>query len=401
MRRVRLFSWQLYTHQNYGDAILAEAIRYLFHSFGQRQYFRIEDGADNRYMLGPRMIEYANGFDAGIIAGGGLIIPRNLTTSGWAFNSTVENARKLRRTIVFALGFNLYRRHTSLPPIFKEHFESILENAPFVGLRNHTSIEKLKEIVDSRFHDRIVFQPCPTTFIRHLVEGYDTTSWPPLSKKVTLQVTFEAEVDKDRFAEQVLRACQALVAQGYEVEIASFFAKFDMPMVEYLREHEFDDFTFVEMNTEGRDLLKGPTHFSSVPIVISSRGHGAMVPFGAGSAVIPMNMAPKVEYFAKEVGLSEHVLDVDDPDLATSMVRAVERYTSDYESIQQQLQNHRQRFYEVSLDNLSRIYFDLTGDMTAERNCLPLNEFEVFLSSRLHSKCVKLEGVTRGKRPDG
>ena len=80
MQRARLFSWQLYTHQNYGDALLAEAIRYLFHSFGQRQCFRIENGADNRYTVGPRMIELANRYDAGIIAGGGLILPRNENT---------------------------------------------------------------------------------------------------------------------------------------------------------------------------------------------------------------------------------------------------------------------------------------------------------------------------------
>ncbi len=397
---VRLFSWQLYTHNNYGDALLAEAIRYLFHSFGGRRYFRIEDGADNRFLVGPGLVERANALDAGLIAGGGIIIPRNHELSGWGFRSSVETARAMRRTIVFAVGFNLYRNHTDLAPVFKEHFEAVIENSPFVGLRNHGSIERVKEIVDPRFHDRIVFQPCPTTFLRHLVDGAgDPHAVPENARRVTLQVTRSPSERDDRVAEQVLEACRTLKAAGYEIELASFFAKFDTAVPEYLRAHGFDDFTFVEMNTDGRDMLSGPRHFSQVPIVVSSRGHGAMVPFGAGSLVVPIDSSPKMVYFAREVGIDDLLIDVDDPDLGARIVANVERCHAEYAAMQDRAAKERERLYEVSLENLSRLFHTLTGQVPDERECLPLGELEVWLSSRLHTKTMQLEG--RLRRPGG
>ncbi|MCA5892764.1 polysaccharide pyruvyl transferase family protein [Isoptericola sp. NEAU-Y5] len=393
----RLFSWQLYTHNNYGDALLAEAIRYLFHSFGGRRYFRIEDGADSRYMIRPRLVERANTFDAGLIAGGGLIIPRNPKLSGWAFRSSTETARLMRRTIVFALGFNVYRHHRGLAPVFKDHFEAVIEDSPFVGMRNHGSIERIKEIVDKRFHDRIVFQPCPTTFIRHLVDGAgDPAAAPERARRVTLQLTRSPWDGYERMADQVLSACRTLKAAGYEIELASFFAKFDVPVVDYLRAHGFDDFTFVEMNTQGRDVLSGPRHFSQVPIVVSSRGHGAMVPFGAGSLVVPIDNSPKMVYFAQEVGIEDLLIDVDDPDLGARIVANVERCYEDYDAMQERARKERERLYGITLDNLAQIYRSLTGELPSERECLPLGELEVWLSGRLHGKTMQLESRTRG-----
>ncbi|SKC36179.1 polysaccharide pyruvyl transferase family protein [Krasilnikoviella flava] len=394
----RLFSWQYYTHNNYGDALLAEAVRYLFHSFGGQRYFRVEDGADSRYPVGPRLVDKANSFDAGLIAGGGVIIPRNHDLSGWAFRSSVAQARRMRRTIVFAVGFNLYRNHRGLAPKFKEHFEAVIEGSPFVGMRNHGSIERLKEVVDPRFHDRIVFQPCPTTFLRHLVDGAGSPdAVPGRSRRVTLQITRSPSEKDDRVADQVLQACRSLRAAGYEIELASFFAKFDTPVVDHLRAHGFDDFTFVEMNTQGRDMLSGPRYFSQVPIVVSTRGHGAMVPFGAGSLVVPIDNSPKMVYFAREVGIEDLLIDVDDPDLGARIVAHVERCHDDYDAMQDRARKERERLYEVSLENLSRIYRSLTGQAPSERECLPLGDLEVWLSSRLHAKTMAFEGKTRGE----
>lgn len=392
----RLFSWQLYTHNNYGDALLAEAIRYLFHSFGGRRYFRIEDGADNRYLVGRGLVQRANTFDAGLVAGGGIIIPRNHDLSGWGFRSSVATAREMRRTIVFAVGFNLYRNHHGLPAVFKEHFEAMIEDSPFIGLRNHGSIERIKEIIDPRFHDRIVFQPCPTTFVRYLVDGAgDPGAVPERARRVTLQITRSPSEKDDRIGEQVLVACRALKAAGYEIELASFFAKFDTAVPEYLRAQGFDDFTFVEMNTDGRDMLSGPRHFSRVPIVVSTRGHGAMVPFGAGSLVVPVDTSPKMVYFAREVGIDDLLVDVDDPDLGARIVANVERCHDEYDAMQERATKERERLYDVTLENLSRIYHSLTGRMPDERECLPLGELEVWLSSRLHTKTMLFEGRTR------
>ncbi|MGC5167000.1 polysaccharide pyruvyl transferase family protein [Luteimicrobium sp. DT211] len=394
---VRLFAWQYYTHANYGDALLVEAVRYLFHSFGGRRYFRVEDGADSRFPIGPKLVERANTYDAALIAGGGVIIPRNHDLSGWAFRSSVATARKMRRTIVFGVGFNLYRNHNGLAPVFKEHFEAMIEDSPFVGLRNHGSIERLKEIVDPRFHDKIVFQPCPTTFLRHLVDGAgDPAAVPERARKVTLQITRSPSEKDDRVPEQVLQACRALKAAGYEIELVSFFAKFDAAIADYLRSRGFDDFTFVEMNTQDRDVLLGPRHFSQVPVVVATRGHGAMVPFGAGSLVVPIDNSPKMVYFAREVGIDDLLIDVDDPDLGARIVANVERCHDEYDVMQDRAAKERERLYDVTLENLSGIYRTLTGTLPDERECLPLGELEVWLSSRLHAKTMLFEGRTRG-----
>ncbi|RMI03493.1 polysaccharide pyruvyl transferase family protein (plasmid) [Sinorhizobium meliloti] len=396
MQRVSLFSWQLYTFRNYGDAILAEAIRYLFNSFGQRKYFRVMDGADSRYPIGPSLIDHANKFDAGVIAGGGIIIPRNPATSGWGFNCTTPNIKKLKRTIIFAVGYNLYRNHTELNPIFKENFESLLENTIFTGLRNEGSIEKIKGIVDKKYHSHIYHQPCPTTFIKHLVEELNEKTVPAKQKKIALQISLtKADSDVERVSRNVLLVCRELKRRGYSIDIVSFFSLFDAKIADYLRDNGFNDFTFIEMNTEGRDILSGPRYFSDIPLVVSTRGHGAMVPFGAGSLFVPVNIAPKVVYFAQDCGLGKYIVDVEGEEMDQSILTAIDEFYDKYDDIQRDMQDKRRQYYEMTLENLSRIYYKITGEVTKENECLPLNEFEVFLSTRLHAKCVKLESVTR------
>lgn len=396
MRQLKLFSWQYYTFKNYGDTILAEAIRYLFNSFGNREYFRVMDGKDSRYPIGPRLADIANQYDAGLIAGGGVIIPRNLDLSGWAFSSSVATARTLRRTIVFAVGYNLYRQHKSLPAVFKKHFEAIAENSPFIGMRDPDSVEKIKDIISSKYHRKVVFQPCPTTFLPYLVEEVDQHHAPDLGDRVSLQVSITDADDKDRILSELLRACHALRRQGLRIELVSFFDKFDMEFVDYLRSHGFHEFSFMEMNTEGQDILSGPRHFNDVPVVVSTRGHGAMVPFGAGSVVIPIGVSPKMEYFARQVQSQHLLIDVDDPNLADRVVAQVGKVRETYSAEVERHHLMRRQMYDISLDNLAHIYHSLTGDTPADKSVMPLNEFEVFLSGRLHAKTVALEGKTRG-----
>ncbi|MFN3259329.1 MAG: polysaccharide pyruvyl transferase family protein [Pikeienuella sp.] len=393
---LKLFSWQFYTFRNYGDLILDEAVRYLFHSFGQRKYFRLTDGADLRYPIGPRLVEHANKFDARLVAGGGLLYPRNHETSGWTFNCSTRLMRKMERTVIFAVGYNVYKRNNTFSKVFKENFEALLERTVFTGLRNNGSIEKVKESVDKRFHSNIYLQPCPTTFIRHLVAEFDPERVPAKAKKVVLQITLGgSDPDSERISRNVLAACLDLRRRGYEISIASFFDIFDEKIVNYLRNNGFDDFSYVKMDTGGQDVLKGPRYFSGQPLVVSTRGHGAMVPFGSGSAVIPVNVAPKVVYFANDSGLGDHVVDIESKTLSADLVSKVEQFYSQYEEIQEVSQSKRREFYEITLENLSRIYFTLTGEAVKEKECLPLSELEVFLSGRLHAKTVKLEGVTR------
>lgn len=400
MRQLRLFTWQNFMYTNYGDTLLSQSVRYLFDSFGSRRYFRVFDGADSRYRIGPAIAERANSFDAAVLAGGGQIIPRNLESSGWAFNSSLEMAGQLRRTIVFGIGFNLYGQHKTVPARFKPHFEALVEDSPFIGLRNHGSIERLKEVIDPRYHGRIRFQPCPTTMIRHLVEGFAPHDVPARERRVAVQITLSNHnLDDDVFSGKVLSALRTLRERGYRIEVVSFFDRFDAPFADYLRAHDFTDFDFLSLNTRGEDVLNGPRYYSTVPVTIASRGHGAMVPFGAGSIVIPVNVAPKIEFFAQSAGLADLLVDPRAADLADALVRNVEDAYARYDELQKQQQAQREWFYEVTLENLSVIYHSLTGEMPRERDCLPLNEFEVFLAGRLHDKTGRLDSKNRRPKP--
>jgi hypothetical protein len=121
------------------------------------------------------------------------------------------------------------------------------------------------------------------------------------------------------------------------------------------------------------------------------------VPFGAGSLVVPIDNSPKMVYFAREVGIDDLLIDVDDPDLGARIVANVERCHDEYDVMQDRAAKERERLYDVTLENLARIYHALTGEMPDERECLPLGELEVWLSSRLHAKTMLFEGRTRGE----
>ena len=397
MRRLKLFSWQFYTHGNYGDTVLAEAVHYLFHGFAKGSAYRFEDGADLRYPIGSALVARANALDAGVLCGGGPILPRNLDVSGWTFNATRAVVSQMRRSIVFGVGYNYYAQHKEVPALFKANFEALIENSPFVGMRNHGSIERIKEVVDRKYHSRIHFQPCPTTFLRELVDEFDAHAVPSREKRVALQISlFAGNTDVETVKGQVTQAVQSLRATGFSVELLSFMDKIDTEIASYLAESGVNDLRVTSFNTQGNDVLLGTRVAATLPITVATRGHGAMVPFGAGSTVIPINLAPKLAYFAADANIAQSMIDPSHPNLGDEIVRKVTDAYERLAELQADAAAHRQRFYEVSIDNLSRIYHSLTGVTIADRELRPLSEFEVEMSAMRHRARTRLEQVTRG-----
>lgn len=73
---------------------------------------------------------------------------------------------------VFAVGYNVFDGQLYRRGRFAESMRVLVERSAFFGLRNHGSIERIRELLPAGLRDRVRYQPCPTTVARHLVPGW-------------------------------------------------------------------------------------------------------------------------------------------------------------------------------------------------------------------------------------
>ena len=73
----------------------------------------------------------------GLVIGGGGLFLRDTNAnqnSGWEWNCSIENLRKIDvPIIVFAVGFNRFRGQEDFDPIFRSHLQELVQKSAFFG----------------------------------------------------------------------------------------------------------------------------------------------------------------------------------------------------------------------------------------------------------------------------
>jgi hypothetical protein len=164
-------------HNNSGDFIIGPATKWHFEKNIVKE--EIEWSNKNvRDYFEDKDADMVNKYDYLLIGGGGLILPDTNPNniSCWQWPVYCDTLRKITVPIyVLSIGYNLFYNQkitmmnqavpSEIPQrstIFKNNIETLIEISKHFSLRHNGDCDRLKEIVDPEYHDKIKFEFCPT-----------------------------------------------------------------------------------------------------------------------------------------------------------------------------------------------------------------------------------------------
>ena len=321
MQSLRLFHFDIPTWGNFGDKALFPVVRDAFRVLGGTDEasgepnFAFASAAALRREVDEAAVARINATaDAVVIGGGGLFLqdtnPNRL--SGWQWKISPEALTALEvPLIVYALGDNRFPGQPEFDDLMRSHVGQVLEQSAFFGLRNSGSMATMGALLG--WQDRIVFQPCPTTFLDHLYEPLAGRRPDPKQKTVAIQMLVHprqtaAGFDAETIHEATVRAARILVGKGWRVLSTPFHP--DDAEVSRRLVAEVDGVEEVRLFGHDVGFFSGVEFFASVPYVLGGRGHAQMIPFGVGSIPISVDLHAKLGYFAADIGHPEFVVPV-------------------------------------------------------------------------------------------
>ena len=75
--------------------------------------------------------------------------------------------------------------------VFQSHVNKLASRSDFIGLRNYGSIKALKTYLDESLHEKLIFQPCPTTILNHLYPENKKSPYKEGRKQLALNMAFD------------------------------------------------------------------------------------------------------------------------------------------------------------------------------------------------------------------
>ncbi len=397
MKRLRLFHFDIKTYGNYGDTLLFEAVKETFNGFRGGECFEIYDSRPLRDPVGPALVDYINdNVDAVLVGGGGLFLRDTNPNqhSGWQWNISLDQLKRLQvPLIVYSVGNNRFIDQADFAPPFTEHVNLTMEKSIFFGLRNTGSMETIKPYIAESNQDRIEYQPCTTTIASYLYPDLVREAADPARRLGLEMIVGKRQAAAGFVAESIYRdvigVARRLQDEGWQIDSVPH-ARADMHFVdqasrEHLRMPE------VKLFGDRDGLFKGVTYFASLPYFLGTRGHAQMVPFGMGSIPVSLLVHHKIGYFARDIGHPEWAVDPRRDDFPDELYRVLQDVEERRTELRAELAAVRQRFYQITLDNLVAIYQRLTGE-TVQPEFTAYTPFERRLADRAYG-----ESLARGQ----
>ncbi|WP_405869796.1 glycosyltransferase [Streptomyces sp. NBC_00005] len=345
---------------NAGDKLLPESVRL---AFGPDTTSRRWHSVHAHRLFDEAALERVNSRRGLVIGGGGLFIPDTMPNgnSAWQWNVPDELLARIDVPVaVFAVGFNAFDGQSYRAGRFRSSLRQLVERASFFGLRNHGSIEKVRAMLPAHLHDKVRFQPCPTTVTRQLVAGWQD----PAHREDTILINAAYDRaglrfghDYDYFLSQMAQAVRDL-GELAEVKCAAHSLDDEKIAFDLRREHGISlpvipmyDFD----NDEIRDL------YARTQLVIGMRGHAGMIPFGCGTPIISLISHPKMAYFLRDIERPEWGVSVHDRHLAARLVERSKDLLADHAKTVADVHGRQQELWKVTEANAADLRVVLGG----------------------------------------
>ncbi len=370
-RKLRLFHFDIKTLGNYGDTLLFEAVRQVFHGFGDGRYFEVTDARPLRDPVGPALVRHINEHADAVVVGGGGLFLRDTnpgSRSGWQWNISVNLLRQIEKPlIIFGVGNNRFIDQEDFDPPFVEHLNQVVEQSVFFGLRNTGSMETIRPYLRPANRDRVEFQPCPTTLSSALFPDLWRPELPD-ERRIALQMIVgkrqeRAGFSADAIYADVLEVARRLKGDGWTIESAPH-ARADLGFAARAAEAGLVA-AEVRLFHDPDGVYKGVEYFAGLPFILGTRGHAQMVPFGMGSIPLSLLVHHKTGYFARDIGHPELTVDPRQDGFVDRLHAAVNEAAEQRVALREELALVRTGFLDQTLDNLATIYRRITGTEVA------------------------------------
>ncbi|TDQ43909.1 glycosyltransferase [Actinorugispora endophytica] len=337
---------------NAGDKVLPESVRLSFDADpGPRRWHSVH----THRLFDESALREVNARRGLVIGGGGLFIPDTSPNgnSCWQWNVPDEVMERIEVPVaVFAVGYNVFEGQSYAQRRFTESLRLLVAKSAFFGLRNHGSIERVRDLLPADLADRVVYQPCPTTVARKLVAGWQE----PEERAETVLVNCAYDRaglrfghDYGHFLSEMAHAVTAL-GERAEVRYAAHISTDEKFVFDLRREHGVSlpvEPMYDMSNAEVWDTYK------RTRLVIGMRGHAGMIPFGCGTPIISLISHPKLAYFLNDIERPEWGVSVHDPRLGAVLTERAEDVLDNHRAALDDVAERQQKLWAVTRDNLA------------------------------------------------
>ena len=340
--------------ENAGDKVLPEAVRTCFDAgTGSRHWYE----QPVHRLVDEAALEELNARRGVVVGGGGLFLPDTSPNgnSHWQWNVPDDLLSRLTAPLaVFAVGYNVFDGQLYRRSRFAESLRVLVERSAFFGLRNHGSIERVRELLPAPLRDRVRYQPCPTTVWRHLVPG----PLDPVERADTVLVNCAYDRAGLRFGHDYghFLAQTALALKGLreraDVRYAAHMPADERFVHDLRREHgvALPVEQLYDMTNDGiREL------YARSRLVIGMRGHAGMIPFGCGTPILSLVSHPKLAYFLSDIGREEWGLSVHDRALGPRLLERAAAVLDDHAAAVADVHGAQKLLWETTRSNLDEL----------------------------------------------
>ncbi|MFE5403354.1 glycosyltransferase [Streptomyces sp. NPDC056580] len=339
---------------NAGDKLLPETVRL---AFGPDTTSRRWHSVHAHRLFDRAALERVNARRGLVIGGGGLFIPDTMPNgnSAWQWNVPDEHLRGVDVPVmVFAVGFNAFDGQSYRARRFNESLRLLVEKSAFFGLRNHGSIDRVRSLLPSELHDRVVFQPCPTTVMRRLVAGWTDPAYR--EDTVLLNAAYDRAGlrfghDYGHFLAELAKAVRAI---GAHTEVRCVAHSLDDERIAFdLRREHGISLPVIPMYDFDNDAIRET--YAKTRLVIGMRGHAGMIPFGVGTPIVSLISHPKMAYFLKDIERPEWGVSVHERNLGEVLTERALDILDHHDRTVADVHDRQELLWKSTQENAARI----------------------------------------------
>ncbi|MFJ1592086.1 glycosyltransferase [Kitasatospora albolonga] len=347
---------------NAGDKLLPESVRL---AFGQDTGPGRWHSVHAHRLFDEAALERVNARRGLVIGGGGLFIPDTAPNgnSGWQWNVPDELLERIDvPVVVYAVGFNAFdgQAYGHGRKRFLSSLRKLVEGSAFFGLRNHGSIEKVRDLLPPELHHKVRFQPCPTTVTRQLVDGWRD----PAGREDTILVNAAYDRAGLRFGHDyghfLREMATAVTALGEQAEVKCVAHSLDDERIAFdLRREHGISLPVIPMYDFDNDAIRDV--YARTKLVIGMRGHAGMIPFGCGTPIISLISHPKMAYFLSDIERPEWGISVHDRHLGARLTERATALLADHAASVADVHGRQQELWKVTEANAADLRVILAG----------------------------------------
>jgi len=338
---------------NGGDTLLFAAVRQLFQKEVAPTNFTLLQVRDK---VTEATIEEINQHDALIIGGGGLLLadtnPNSI--SGWQWACPTELLDKIKvPIIVFAIGYNRFRGQSEFADIFHKNVYKLVEQSAFFGLRNYGSIEALKQYLPVELHEKLVFQPCPTTLLNYF---YPYSKPKNIEKSISVNIAFDRPYlrfgnKEDEILGNIAKILLQFQKEGWKIKLFNHIGK-DKEAVTYFNTQGLYPEQVKFFNVAPQAVID---EYSKVSLALGMRGHAQMIPFGLNVPILSLISHDKLGFFLDDIGHPEWGVEIKSPNFRNNLYNKLNLLTNELENTSDKISNAQEKLWEVTQQNLHSI----------------------------------------------